>query len=55
MPTTTLSKITEPLICYIPYFSNIYICSEHIGRLTRMSVLDTEVDGLNPGNSMLFA
>ena len=27
---------------------------EHIGRLARMSVLDTEVDGSNPGNSMLF-
>ena len=27
---------------------------EHIGRLARMSVLDTEVDGSNPGNSTLF-
>ena len=27
---------------------------EHIGRLVRMSVLDTEVDGSNPGSSMLF-
>ena len=27
---------------------------EHIGRLARMSVLDTEVDGSNPGSSMLF-
>ena len=26
----------------------------HIGRLARMSVLDTEVDGSNPGSSMLF-
>ena len=26
----------------------------HIGRLVRMSVLDTEVDGSNPGSSMLF-
>ena len=26
---------------------------EHIGRLARMSVLDTEVDGSNPGSSML--
>ena len=25
---------------------------EHIGQLARMSVLDTEVDGLNPGNSL---
>ena len=28
--------------------------TEHIGRLARMSVLDTEVDGSNPGSSMLF-
>ena len=27
---------------------------EHIGRLARMSVLDTEVDGWNPGSSVLF-
>ena len=27
---------------------------EHIGRLVRMSILDTEVDGSNPGSSMLF-
>ena len=27
---------------------------KHIGRLARMSVLDTEVDGSNPGSSMLF-
>ena len=26
----------------------------HIGRLARMSVLDTKVDGWNPGSSMLF-
>ena len=25
-----------------------------IGRLARMSVFDTEVDGSNPGSSMLF-
>ena len=25
----------------------------HIGRLAKMSVLDTEVDGSNPGSSML--
>ena len=31
-----------------------YMRSEHIGRLARMSVLDTEVNGLNPGSSMLF-
>ena len=29
-------------------------CHEHIDRLARMSVLDTEVDGSNPGSSMLF-
>ena len=27
---------------------------EHIGRLARMSILDTEVDGSKPGSSMLF-
>ena len=27
---------------------------EHIGRLARMSASDTEVDGSNPGSSMLF-
>ena len=27
---------------------------EDIGRLARMSVLDTEIDGSNPGSSMLF-
>ena len=27
---------------------------EHIGRLARMYVLDTEVDGSNPGSSMLL-
>ena len=26
----------------------------HIGRLARMSVLDTELDVSNPGSSMLF-
>ena len=31
----------------------IWIWLEHIGRLARMSVLDTEVDGSNPGSSML--
>ena len=28
--------------------------AKHIGRLARMSVLDTEVDGSNPRSSMLF-
>ena len=27
---------------------------DHIGRLARMSVLETEVDGSNPGSSMSF-
>ena len=31
-----------------------FIHIEHIGRLARMSVLDAEVDGSNPGNSMLI-
>ena len=35
--------------------SILYVyCVEHIGRLARMSVLDTEVDGSNPGSSILF-
>ena len=39
--------------CNIVY---LLICDkkEHIGRLARMTVLDTEVDGSNPGSSMLF-
>ena len=28
--------------------------NEHIGRLARMMILDTEVDGSNPDSSMLF-
>ena len=28
--------------------------SQHIGRLVRMSILDTEVDGSNPSISMFF-
>ena len=43
-------KIELYIIC-ITYYIELY---EHIGRLARMSVLDTEVDGSNPGNSMLF-
>ena len=36
-------------------FDHVSACSfEHIGRLVRMSVLDTKVDGSNPGSSMLF-
>ena len=43
-------------------FSRIDYCNslpfgsthEHIGRLARKSVLDTELDGSNPGSSMLF-
>ena len=31
-----------------------WVSVEHICRLARMSVLDTEVDGSNPGSSMLF-
>ena len=32
----------------------IIIYDNKIGRLARMSVLDTEVYGSNPGSSMLF-
>ena len=38
------------LSVYLFFLSNTY----SIGRLARMSVLDTEVDGSNPGSSMLF-
>ena len=36
--------------------SNLYINApqQHIGRLARMSVFDTEVDGSKPGSSMLY-
>ena len=33
---------------------HVYCEIEHIGRLARRSVLDTEVDVSNPGSSMLF-
>ena len=33
---------------------NKFILMSPIGRLARMSVLDTDVDGSNPGSSMLF-
>ena len=39
------------------YKFTVSVCvtqNEHIGRLAIMSVLDTEVDGSNPGSSMLF-
>ena len=46
--TKLAERLQRPIICtYIIY-------SRHIGRLARMSVLDTEVDGSNPGSSMLF-
>ena len=38
----------------VVYFTDFLRTSRlHIGRLARMSVLDTEVDGSNPGSSML--
>ena len=46
-----LSPITEMAGCTS---SSQKYWSEHIGRLARMSVLDTEVDGSNPGSSMLL-
>ena len=39
------------LLFYVGLVSYEFI---FIGRLARMSVLDTEVDGSNPGSSMLF-
>ena len=46
-----LLKIALSIIFYGLLKSNHV---EHIGRLARMSVLDTEVDGSNPSSSMLF-
>ena len=37
-----------------PSLPSIRYVLEHIGRLVRMSVFDTEVYGSNPGSSMLF-
>ena len=40
---------------YMPFFASNYVkITKAIGRLARMSVLDTEVDGSNPGSSMLL-
>ena len=39
---------------FVKQLNSIAIILEHIGRLARMSVLDTEVDGSNPGSSTLF-
>ena len=56
---TLIAHIWSLIKCIV-----LYVCSkslhystlllEHIGRLARMSVLDTDVDGSNPGSSMLF-
>ena len=43
--------ITNIINQFMSIFVHIFL---HIGRLARMSVLDTEVDGSNPGSSMLF-
>ena len=47
---------TPIFICNILIFKSLTPIKslEHIGRLARMSVLDTEVDGSNPGSSMFF-
>ena len=34
--------------------NHYYYYYEHISRLARMRFHDTEVDGSNPGNNMLF-
>ena len=39
---------------YIVFSDIRHLSLENIGRLARMSVLDTELDGSNPGSSMLF-
>ena len=41
-------------VIYLFVIDLLSLSLEHIGRLARMAVLDTEVDGSNPGSSMLF-
>ena len=47
-------NLSIPLSCFVVDYHDIVLIIEYIGRLARMSVLDTEVDGSNPGSSMLF-
>ena len=44
--------LIECLDSILPSLADLHY--KHIGRLARMSVLDTKVDGLNPGSSLLF-
>ena len=55
-PLFMFSKL-KPHIAPFLYKWLLYLTTpsyKHIGRLARMSVLDTEVDGSNPSSSMLF-
>ena len=48
-------KQLKVIIYQSKYFIPAFMFTvKYIGRLARMSVLDTEVDGSNPGISMLF-
>ena len=49
-------SIADNIALYYQHHGSLSFIVElmHIGRLARMSVLDTEVDGSNPDNSMLF-
>ena len=53
LASLSVSKMEISAICPL-HVQIVHILIEHIGRLARMSVLDTEVDGSNPGSSMLF-
>ena len=55
--TATATLVSAFVLSRIDYCNTLQFGSthdEHIGRLARMSILDTEVDGSNPGSSMLF-
>ena len=51
-PSNTVRNLGFILDCHVAMIE--HVSTIYIGRLARMSVLDTEVDGSNPGNSMLF-
>ena len=53
LPLIFIHKLLLLLILFI-YKSDAVNHIEHIDRLARMSILDTEVEGSNPGSSMLF-